>query len=295
VQRERAAPDPPARVVDVDAVPTHVVEAGSGPPMVLLHGGGPANCALMTWAPVLDGLAERFRVVAPDQLGFGLTVARTGDVDLHARVRHARRLLEQLDLGPATLVGHSQGGWVAMRLALLAPGLVDRLVVISSGTAAPMGNLAADATLSRALAGVMSFDSDPSFERFIGICEAWTAHPERLDRAWLERFYRQMRRTGTLEAFVRGTIEPFRGRPERLAALHDEFLAPRLAELAVPTLLVWGREDDFAPPAGGLRLAELLPGAHVVFVPGAKHMLMWDRPEALTRILSSFGTVALPS
>src|SRR6266498_1519868 len=83
--------------IDVDGVATHYHDAGDGPPVLLLHGSGPGVSAWSNWRVVLPELAKRYRVIAPDQIGFAGTKA-PGDVQFGRETwtRHALRLMEEL-------------------------------------------------------------------------------------------------------------------------------------------------------------------------------------------------------
>ncbi|NYF54482.1 alpha/beta fold hydrolase [Micromonospora purpureochromogenes] len=102
---------------------------GSGRPLVLLHGG---YGAVEMFAPVLPALAQRRQVIAVDLQGHG----RTADVDRPLRyesmAEDVAALLRHLDLSGADVLGYSLGGGVALRTAIQHPGLVRRLVLVST-------------------------------------------------------------------------------------------------------------------------------------------------------------------
>ncbi|MDH6462203.1 pimeloyl-ACP methyl ester carboxylesterase [Micromonospora sp. A200] len=102
---------------------------GSGRPLVLLHGG---YGAVEMFAPVLPVLAQRRQVVAVDLQGHG----RTADVDRPLRyetmAEDVAALLRHLDLPGVDLLGYSLGGGVALRTAIQHPGLIRRLVLVST-------------------------------------------------------------------------------------------------------------------------------------------------------------------
>lgn len=98
--------------------------AGSGPPMLFLHGLGGASAS---WRCQFDGLADRFTVIAWDAPGYGGSARRLATADSYADA--AATLIEVVDLGPATVVGHSLGGIIAGRLAARRPDRVARLAL----------------------------------------------------------------------------------------------------------------------------------------------------------------------
>src|SRR6059058_1545421 len=103
---------------------------GQGPLLVLIHG---ITSSSATWEPVLEPLAERFTVLAPDLLGHGDSAKPQGDYSLGAFACGIRDLMLALGYESGTIVGHSLGGGIAMQLAYQFPELAERLVLVSSG------------------------------------------------------------------------------------------------------------------------------------------------------------------
>lgn len=129
-----------AEFVDVDGVRTRYYDEGSGDPLVLLHGGTWTGFASAnTWARNVERLAKRFRVIAPDRLGNGMTDNPTTAEAFvfESEVTHMEALLETLGVGSYHLCGQSRGGGLAARLAVRSPESVDTLTVVNSATLAP--------------------------------------------------------------------------------------------------------------------------------------------------------------
>ena len=112
--------------------PVTYAHAGAGPVLLLVHGmgGGYEN-----WREVIEPLARRYTVVAPDLPGHGTSAPGNGDYSIGALAAGLRDLLLALGHERATLVGHSLGGGIAMHLAYQFPELAERLVLVSSGQA----------------------------------------------------------------------------------------------------------------------------------------------------------------
>ena len=96
----------------------HVVTAGSGPALLLLHG-WPEYWR--TWEPVMDRLADRFTLIAPDLRGFGTSNKPAGPWGADDHARDLLALLDAMGVTRAGVVGHDVGGPVAMALARMAP------------------------------------------------------------------------------------------------------------------------------------------------------------------------------
>src|SRR3954453_15986287 len=104
--------------------------AGWGPLLVLVHGiAGSSD----TWNDVIEPLAERYTVVAPDLLGHGESAKPGGDYSLGAYASGIRDLLAALGHDRASIVGHSLGGGIARQFASQFPERCERLVLVSSG------------------------------------------------------------------------------------------------------------------------------------------------------------------
>src|SRR4051794_22176204 len=107
------------RWVKVGAIRTRYVEAGDGEPVVLVHGGGPGAAGEFGWPNTIPALAERFRVIALDVLGFGLTDKPADLAYSHQdQVDHLAGFIDTLCLAPVKLVGNSMGAYNAVKCTL---------------------------------------------------------------------------------------------------------------------------------------------------------------------------------
>ncbi len=103
---------------------------GSGPPVLLLHGSGPGTTAA-AWTPLIAALAPRFRVIAPDLLGFGSSPKPSGSLRA-AWTAQALSVMDELGHDSFAVVGNSAGGAIALSLALARPHAVTRVVAVGS-------------------------------------------------------------------------------------------------------------------------------------------------------------------
>src|SRR5436309_8590669 len=113
-------------------------QAGWGPVIVLIHG---ITGSSETWDDVIEPLAERFTVVAPDLLGHGESAKPRGDYSLGAYASGVRDLLGALGHRRATVVGHSLGGGIAMQFVYEYPPFAERLVLVNSGRLGREGHM----------------------------------------------------------------------------------------------------------------------------------------------------------
>ena len=124
---------------DVEHVRIHghrraYVRAGPGPALLLLHGLG---CDHTTWEPVIESLARRYTVIAPDLLGHGDSDKPRADYSVGGYANGMRDLLAVLGIDRVTVVGHSLGGGVAMQFAYQFPERTERLVLVAPGGFGP--------------------------------------------------------------------------------------------------------------------------------------------------------------
>ena len=245
-----------------------VLDRGRGDPVLLLHG---FTGSARAWPPVcVEALAARHRVLIPDLPGHGGSpVPRDGSgCDFGATVEALVRLLDRAGMGPATWIGYSMGGRVALGAAVLRPGSVSRLVLES---ASPGLRTEEERTERRAadeaLAARIEADGVPAFvDRWMGL--PLFATQRRLPPARLaeERRRRLENRTEGLAASLRGL-----GTGAQPSFWDD------LAGVSVPALLVTGVLDaKFTELAGAM--AGLMPTARHVTTPGAGHAVHLERP-----------------
>ena len=123
------------KTVSVDGLVTSYLEAGDGDPVVLLHGGEFGASAELGWERNIAALAGRYRVLAPDQLGFGESAKVIDFVDGRGmRIRHVARFCELLGVDSAHFVGNSMGAINLLTDATLdAPLLPVRSLAIICG------------------------------------------------------------------------------------------------------------------------------------------------------------------
>jgi 2-hydroxymuconate-semialdehyde hydrolase len=112
---------------------TNYHEWGKGFPVILIHGSGPGVSAWANWRLTLPALGQRFRVLAPDMVGFGFTERPADNVyDISRWLVHLEGFLDALGIAQAHLVGNSFGGALALAFAIRRPMRVRRLVLMGS-------------------------------------------------------------------------------------------------------------------------------------------------------------------
>jgi pimeloyl-ACP methyl ester carboxylesterase len=265
-------------------------QAGWGPVVVLIHG---ITGSSLNWEEVIEPLAERYTVVAPDLLGHGESAKPRGDYSLGAYASGIRDLLAALGHSRATVVGHSLGGGIAMQMAYQFPERVERLVLVSSGglgrdvhllirAAVLPGSelvlplLASNAVITRVDA-VGTFLGRLGLRAGSDLIEMWRGFSSLADGETRAAFIHTLR-----------TIVDPGG--QRVSAADRLYLAQDM-----PSLLIWGERDPVIPLRHGVRASEQMPGTRLVTFPDAGHFPQLDEPRRFARELTDFIEGTEPS
>ena len=243
---------PPQKEAVVFGQKIKYVEAGSGPVVVLLHGLG-GNSA--NWAFNTPALAQKFRVVVPDQVGFGSSDKPLVNYRIGTYVDFLDKFLSELKVERATLVGNSMGGWIAALYALRYPGKVDRLVLADSAGFAPPKEFDL-----HALAGLNPSTRD-EMKRLANLV---FFNPMFKSDAAIDVLLAQRLSAGDGYTIQRLVESIYRG---------DDMLDGKLSGIKQPVLLLWGREDGLTPLAReGERFKRELPSAQLIVFDQCGHV-----------------------
>lgn len=264
-------------VVSVDGIRTSYVAAGreNDEVLLLIHGAGIGVDASL-WFPWAESFAERYRVIAPDLLGFGGTqkVVYFDRSAQQQRLDHLAGLCRVLGIVAADVVGHSMGGGLVLQGAIDGSIPVRRAVTI----AGPGGIL-----LDRARMAQVHTDA-PDREWARSACEIGVADP---DDAMVEG--RLLRAGRPDHLAVMGAV----GVLNRLHPRGDDYevsFRAALGTIAVPVLIVSGDDDPFTVPGWEHELQALIPGSRVTSYPGARHEPHRSHPEEVADEILRFLT-----
>jgi pimeloyl-ACP methyl ester carboxylesterase len=251
------------RIVELQAGKwkTRVLAAGEGEPLVFLHGAGG-----LVWDPVLDALAERYRVIAPEHVGSGGSQGLEHLEDVLDLVLYYAELFDALGLPSVSLMGHSFGGMVAAEIAAINPERVRKLALV-----APIGLWLDDhpvpdisAMSAKQLRGALLADPAGPAARALALADP--ADPQALFEA----------------AATMASILQF------IWPLPDKGLRRRLYRVKAETLIVWGAEDRLVNPAYAREFASAISGAQVHLIPGAGHLPQLEQTDRLVAALNDF-------
>lgn len=246
-------------------------EIGTGPPVLLVHG---TACCIASWGGAFADLGCDHRVIAYDRRGYGQSAGRPArDYGQHAE--DAIALLEQTAASPATVVGWSSGGVVALDVAIRRPDLVASLVIVET----PLhGQTHPSVRLLTAYPGVLLLAlrgrDAAAAERFVRLVSRETDGRN----SW-DRFPEDMR--VAMLAHSATTVSEFR--PSRRPGTGEHLRRRALAAIACPSRYLVGELSESWFQRSARRFARLVPDATVHVVPGGSHSLPIERTTEFVR------------
>lgn len=274
------------RRIQAGELRVNLLEAGQGEPVLLLHG-WPQHHRM--WLEVMERLAPRYRLLAPDLRGFGSTDAPGHGYDGETFARDQLALLDALEIERVKVIGHDWGGWAAMLLGIGHPERVERMIVVDAPHPWPR-------------------------QRLSNLTEVWRSwYASSLATPALGPWL--LRRTDFVKGILTRAAPPGTFTPAELDSYADVYRAPERARainslyryyhrtvidglrgrwrdrrLAVPTLLIFGARDLYVS-------AKLVDGyqpyadeMRAEIIPGAGHFLVDERPELVSeRALEFFA------
>ena len=263
------------KVATVFGARIHYQEAGSGPVVILLHGlGGDMSNWAMTVAP----LAQKYRVIVPDQIGFGRSDKPMLNYRIGTMVDFLDGFYKELKIERATLVGNSLGGWISAAFALAHPQKVDRIVLVdSAGFAVPkdmdtrvINGLNPSTRDAVRLMMPLVFYNKQIYGSDAAIDMMFTRRVTAGDGYTIQRI---------IDSIVRG----------------EDVLDNRLAEVKQPTLIIWGREDLLTPLAMGERFKKEIPHSELVIFDKCGHVPQLEQAAQFNAALLKFLSAEVAS
>ncbi|WP_129663655.1 alpha/beta fold hydrolase [Phytoactinopolyspora endophytica] len=248
---------------------------GDGPPVVLTHG-TPAWSYL--WRGVVPVLARRYRVYAWDLLGFGGSRLGPGAVpSIAEQSRTLAELIEHWGLNEPSLVGHDIGGGIVARAHLVEGVPVRRLALLDAAVLGPWNT--------------------PFTEHMQRHSDVYRTMPQHIFDDIITARLQTATHQPMPDAVARAYHAPWAGSAgqqrwiDQVAAVSFEDtrdVVARLDQISAPTLVLWGEQDEWLPPATGERLAGSIPGARLETIRAAGHFAPEDNPDDVADALSTF-------
>lgn len=236
------------RTISVHGLPVHYEVAGAGTPLVFVHGLSESS---RVWYRNIPELARSYQVYLIDLPGFGAMRAYRKQFNLEQCAVWLDGWMQAVGLETASLVGHSMGGYIVMALAAMKPEKIKHLVLVDA-VGIPF-RCSVNRLVYPALKAIGR--TTPAF---------WPCIAYDYLRAGPAMIWNAARQTVAL----------------------DEISVPSFVR--VPTLLIWGSEDDLIPLSSGHQLHERLNGSRMLVFSGANHFCMFERPRDFNKGLLTF-------
>jgi pimeloyl-ACP methyl ester carboxylesterase len=264
----------------------------NGRTVVLLHG---RNFPSSYWAPVIKTLTDHgFRVVVPDQIGFGKSSKPSGDLHFDTLARNTIALLDHLQIDKADVVAHSMGGMLAVRIARASPGRVNHLVLT-----APIGledyRLYVPPTPTEKIMENEDKLTAEGYRKQLETNYALKLPPEQVTPFIESRF--NIKGSAEYPRWLRAFVSSGQ-------MIYREPVVHEIPLVSQPTLFIMGADDHNAPGRAlapeplrakmgqnadlAKSLAELMPDARTEVVPNTGHLVFLEAREKYDELLLSF-------
>lgn len=255
---------------DVDGTKLYWEASGDGEPLLLIQGLGFSSAM---WYRILPALEARYRVIRYDARGIGRSDVPEGPYTIERAAADAMAVLDAAGEESAHVFGCSLGGIVAQEVAISFQDRVRSLILCCTHVAGE-DTIWPDEKVMEMLRSRTSLPPEEAIRASIPVGYADTT-----PREWIEEDVRLRLEIRTTEAGYTNQLMGGLGYPGT---------KERLPSVTVPTLVITGDLDQMVPPANADILADALPNARKVVVPGAGHVIFTDAPDELTGAMLEF-------
>lgn len=245
----------------------HYREAGQGPAVILLHGlGGDGS----RWTSTMAMLANDFRVIALDQIGFGQSDKPLVNYNHGLLAEFLAEFMNVTEISKASLVGHSMGGFVSMHMAVHHPEKVERLVLVDGGG---LVNDARDPHLVQIQNSTTLAETREYFELLFFDKKFVT------DQMVRDNYQRRLQASYTIS------------RMQEARAKNIGVISERQAKsIRAPTLILWGKHDRLLDPSIAESLERVIPNSRAVLIDESGHIPQVEQSTQFNAFVRDFLT-----
>lgn len=251
----------------VNGIKMYYETTGEGPPVVFLHGLGSST---RDWEFQLGFFSKDHQMITVDTRGHGRSEKPKGPYSVPLFASDIAALIRALAVGPVDVVGISMGGMIAFQLALDAPELVRRVVIVNSFPE----------LIARTLKDRLMFLQRFIIVRFIGLRKMGQVLAERLlpkpEHAELRQIFEDRWAENDLQAYQAS-----------MNALNGWSVKDRLGEIKCPVLVMTG-DHDYTTVESKAEYAKLIPNAELVVMEDSRHATPVEHPDAFNNVVKEF-------
>jgi len=257
------------KTVSVFGAKINYVEAGdpSKPTVILLHGLGGQSA---NWAFNIPALAANYHVIAPDQIGFGKSDRVMLKYRVATYVDFLDKLMSELKIEKASLVGNSLGGWVAAWTAIKYPNRVERLVLVDAAGLKP-------AAVDMAQIYSLNYSTRDEVRQIVKL----VFYNQALfgSDAFIEQSL-NLRVAANDGYTISSLIESIKR--------DEDFLNGRLGDIKKPTLIIWGKQDGLLKVTDGEQFKREIAGSELIVFDQCGHVPMVEKAADFNKAVLGF-------
>ena len=253
-----------SKTTKVGELNIHYYSGGQGRPLIVVHGGG---IGAKSWIEPVRELLKHYRVYVPDLPGFGKSQSLKEEFHITEVAAFINNFADSLGINNFDIVGHSIGGGIALNYAFKFPERVRKLVLVSSFC---LGN---EVALWIRLATLQIFTPLAKFVHSAFKAIGWVIRSLRIPFEFNNPLPRVKLEIGRRLTTLKG---------------QNGVLFDRLAELTMPTLLVWGSKDGIVPVSQAYAAAKVIPDCYIHVCEGVGHGLYRHENSEFSQLLMGF-------
>jgi len=255
--------------------------SGEGIPVLLIHGFGASS---YSWRHIIKPLAQKYRVITIDLKGFGESPKPRDDLySVYEQARLVRNFILENNLQNVHIIGHSYGGGVALvtsvYLSASHPNLQSSLVLIDS-IAYPQDLPDFVKVLATPILGPLVIYAIPNTTQVKSLLEKVYFNDALIPQSAIDHYAGNLGKPNAKYATLTTARQML---PTDLQQFSDNY-----ANLTIPTLIIWSRDDEIVPLAIGERLHEDLPNSKMVVLNDVGHAIQEEKPSVLLPYLQQF-------
>jgi proline-specific peptidase len=270
-----------SKYVRVGEINTHYLVAGEGEPVILVHGGGPG---VLDWELNIGPLSQHHRVYALDLVGFGYSDKPEVNYTIPYFADFVRHFMDTLELEQVSLVGLCMGGGTTLGVALESPQRVEKLVLVASCGLGKEVGAGIQRLLSRLMpllpSAFLKRWDNPDKNRFRRDLERMVYDPKVITDDLLNKQYELQSLALDVRLNFWKNFFSFSGQRTNFRN--------RLHEIAMPTLIICGQEDEVYPLAHAHTAHELINNSQLHIFPKCGHVPPREKPNEFNQLVLDF-------